>query len=500
MRKLQFFLTLVFCFNSDITHADSFLLDEQQLFTRQKGCYINYLTEKNTSGWYIDTNREECGKDGVLTGYHNITVYNAFSKPIEKLYGYFSNGYWTGDAFLKDIEFNRFSDELGVQKATFAFSDKNEPAGIHYIGQMKTQKTSAGTYPAFHVCSPMRILGVVDDVKKLDDPHFLQRIFNHVEKKVRLMCPTDDKVMLFLSESENPKQEEIAVFVQMNLKNRRHKIIRANELKSVPKPLHIKSEKGKTVSVVVGQKSLDTLKKVQHPELTDTLLETESQIDDLLNEDISENISTPRPVKTQSIKSDKQKLISQNQKSKKISKSEPKSGSSADPVATTETSQEVNSATKAAQDAAAYFNSSGDSYEESTEETFKFPTPQKSYLQPLKKRIANTQLDSETTRVGVKDISASIEPLAHVFLISKVLNAPVLARVAVYIDYMSMDNTGLVSHPIPADIEGQHVSDGWHIIKGYFVAYSQKEAQTPAGLIRIINAEKCTLSICQEKP
>lgn len=493
MRKLGFFLTLICCLNSVVSHAESFLLDEQQLFTRKKGCYINYLTEKNTSGWYIDTNREECGKDGVLTGYHNITVYNAFSKPIEKLYGYFSNGYWTGDAFLKKIEFNRFSDELGVQKATFTFSDDNEPDGVHYIGQMTTQKTSAGTYPAFRVCSPMRILGIVDDIKKLDDPHFLQRIFNHVEKKVRLMCPTDDKVMLFLSKSENPKQEDIAVFVQMNLKNRRHKIIRADELKSVPKPSRIKSEKGKTVSVVVGQKKLDTLKQTTH---ADTPPETETQMDDLVSDDTSENKSASQSKKSHSMKP----ASSDNKpKSKEISKSEPKTENASETPSPTKVAPEMSAEVKAAQDAAAYFNSGGDTYAESSDDTFKVPTPQKSYLQPLKKRIANTQLDNETTRAGVKDISSSIEPLAHVFLLSKVLNAPVLARVAVHVDYMSMDDTGFVSRPIPADIEGQHVSDGWHIIKGYFIAYPQKEAQAPAGLIRIINTEKCTLSICQEK-
>ena len=487
MKQAGLFLTLVLCLYSIPTNAESFLLDEQQLFTRKKGCYIHYLTEKNTNGWYIETNREECDQDGVLTGYHHITVYNAFSKPIEKLYGYFSNGYWTGDAFLKKVEFQRFSDELGVQKATFTLPYQNEQDHVRYMAQMSTQKTSSGTYPAFHVCSPMRILGIVQDVKKLEDPHFLQRIFTHVEKQVRLMCPTDEKVMLFLSASDKPKQEDIAVFVQMNLKNRRHKIIRADELKAVPKPLQIKSEKGKTVSVIVGQKNLSISQPLQES-LSDANETKEIPFEALSVDGISENIQTDSEHTRQSTSQ---------------ATHEPVSEEKIKGVKDTEKSETDNEKSiPAEQRAAAYFKSSGDISDlnkQIDEEKFNIPLPQKSYLQPIKKQKPLYSSDDINFHTGVKDISQSVEPLSHIFLISQVLKMPVLAQAAIRIEQMSMDNTGFISYPLSADIEGAYITEGWYIVKGYFSAYPTKENHTAQGLIRIISTEKCTLPICQEK-
>lgn len=511
MKKFTLLLGLTLSFIGTSAFAESFLLDEQRIYTQNNKCYINYLTEKNTSGWYAETNREECGESGALTGYHNITIYNAFSKPIEKLYGYFSNGYWTGDSFLKQVEFNRFSDELGIQKATFNFSGENKPSGMHYIGQMVTKKTSSGTYPAFRVCSPMRVLGIVDDVKKLDDPHFLQRIFTYVERKVRLMCPMDEQVMLFLSSSDNPKQEEIAVFVRMNLKNRRHKIIRADELRAVPKPLRIKSEKGKTLSVFLGKTK---------PSETTSAKEAEDKIianaelveaDEISSEDIPESAVEILTDTVTEDAPDNETSASDKTDTTEKSANKDNTAKTAQQRATTATQQNktnahskkpLSSAEQAAQDAAAYFNSGGDGEQggnATEDETFRIPRPKKSYLQPLGKKDERGFSDRFQEQFAERDISKTIEPLANVFLISKVLNAPVIARSAVHIDAMHMDNTGYALRPIPTNLEGKYVPEGWHIIKGYYYAYPDGETESGQGVIRIIGAEECTRAICREK-
>lgn len=208
------------------TPAAGYLLDEQIIQTQKKGCKIYYLTEKNIHGWHIETDREECGPDGFLSGYHNITVYNAFSKPVEKIYGYFSNGYWTGDALLTGISFKRFSEDFGIQKATFnIYTDTDN--NISYIGQMTSKKTPGGNYPAFKVCSPFRVLGVLSNPEELKNSHLLHTVFQTVERESRKFCPAEKEVQLFLSDSENPAEEDVFMYVKMDLKTHRHKIVRS---------------------------------------------------------------------------------------------------------------------------------------------------------------------------------------------------------------------------------------------------------------------------------
>ena len=69
-----------------VSQVNAYSLEEQVLETLNKKCKIYYLTEKNTHAWHIETDREECESDKLLRGYHNITVYNAFSKPIETFF------------------------------------------------------------------------------------------------------------------------------------------------------------------------------------------------------------------------------------------------------------------------------------------------------------------------------------------------------------------------------------------------------------------------------
>ncbi len=217
-RNLVFllFLVMFFCWQMPFAHA--FLLEEQQISSKDGTCRMRYLTEKNVKGWFFTTNHLNCPDDGWLDGYHDITIYDAFSRPTEKVYGYFSHGYWTGDAFVDAPFLTRFSEELGIQKATFLLA-KDDLNDMDYIGQMVATKNQNGEYGSFHVCDPFRLLIVTDQIPAFANKKRQQLVYKNIEKHVRSVCPIADKVMLFVSPVIEPKQEDIVFYSEIDLKS-----------------------------------------------------------------------------------------------------------------------------------------------------------------------------------------------------------------------------------------------------------------------------------------
>lgn len=495
----------VFC----ITNAHAYLLEEQILKTPKNKCQIVYLTEKDTRGWYIKTEREECGKDKFLTGYHHITVYNAFKNPVEDLYGYFSNGYWTGNDYIRNVEFKRFSDELGIQKATFSFytDNKNE---IEYIGQMSTQKTNAGTYPAFQVCEPFRVLGVVKDLQILDNPHMLQTIFKTVEKETRRFCPTEKRVMLFLSDTENPQQTDIRLFVKMNLATHRHQIIRPKE-EEIPTPQLIKTETGETVTRIAGSakgKRKEIRKPVVRKEAQKSVQKQDAFLEEEFIEDLPESASNETEVfdaevsETEEFESVAEARLDKEEeyfveneskisvKSKKTAKKQ-----IADSDLTTDTTLST------AEKAALYFNSANHQpvspKQHSVEEEVYIPQ-KKSLLQPLAPVVTET-VDVSVQQAGLIDLSDKKQPLAHMALIAKVLEAPVLVQTAIHTGTMRIDGMGETTEPIRVETQGAYMPTDWYLVKGYFLPYTQSKKEKYAGIIQVLDSQKCTISFCQDK-
>lgn len=510
----------VFC----TTNAHAYLLEEQILKTPKNKCQIIYLTEKDTRGWYIKTEREECGKDKFLTGYHHITVYNAFKHPVENLYGYFSNGYWTGNDYIRNVEFKRSSDELGVQKATFSFytDKKNE---IEYIGQMSTQKTNAGTYPAFQVCEPFRVLGVVKDLQILDNPHILQTIFKTVEQETRRFCPTEKRVMLFLSDTENPQQADIRLFVKMNLTTHRHQIIRPKE-DEIPTPQLIKTETGETVTRIAGSvkgKQKETRKSVVQKktqkqmqkqddfleeEFIEVMPEAETNETEVFDVEVMETEEIENVVESRSDKkTEKIKNAVESRSDKKeehFVENEPKT-----PLKSKKTIKEetpisdltTNTTLSTAEKAALYFNSANHQAiapkQGYTEEEVHLPQ-KKSLLQPLAPAVIET-VDVSVQEAGLIDLSAKKQPLSHMALIAKVLEAPVLVQTAIHTGTMRIDGMGETTEPIRVETQGAYMPTDWYLVKGYFLPYIQTKKEKYVGIIQVLDSQKCTTSFCQDK-
>lgn len=532
MKKLKYILTVCVCCSAySIASADSFLLEEQVIPTVSKKCKIIYLTEKNTRGWRAQTDRDECDESQFLNGYHRITLLNGFGKPVENLYGYFSNGYWTGNAHVKDVIFNRFSDELGVQKATFPiYTDvKNK---IRFIAQMSTQKTTAGTYPEFKVCEPFRILGIVEDFSVLDKPQVLQSIFRTLEQETRRFCPTEKEVMLFFSKSEKPTQNEIKVFVNMDLITHRHKILRAEEEKKelseeiiiIPKPKILRKATEKNVS---EDKYINSQQPISDENLKEQVVDENNEQDITDEEMFSDNISDldltnlsdkkSNPIKEDNVTKDEDKEITekinreidelvQKEKEKNEQQGKKKFNKKAvqiparriipaegKPFVPTEV--KVSPSDKVS----SYFDTTkrAENFSEN-----KVPTAdkKKSYLKPFQPSNNDKQISLNTDTVI--DVSDKNMSLNKIVLLAKTSNLPVMAKTSVHIGSVDPDGTGVIDHPVHLSIEsGAPQNAGWHFVKGYFqtVSDTKNRASQSKGSVILMEFEACENAYCQDK-
>lgn len=223
--KTKFFFSLLLLLGTFVSFANighGAFVEEKEIPTKDGSCSIRYLTNKNVKGWYVDADEISCTEDGWIDGYHDLTLYNAFSKPIEQIYGYFSYGYWTGTTFVKSPFLTSFTEETGDQKATFLLA-RDSTYQLDYIGQMIAKKDSMDSYGSFQVCNPFRLLVVTENIPVFADKKKQRLIFKNIEKQVRSLCPSEEKVMLFLSPVVEPRQEDIVFYAEMDLKNNTQK-------------------------------------------------------------------------------------------------------------------------------------------------------------------------------------------------------------------------------------------------------------------------------------
>ncbi len=505
MRKIFFAFLLTFILTGQ---ANAYLLDEQVLETPNKKCKIYYLTEKNTHAWHIETDREECADDKLLRGYHNITVYNAFSKPVEKLYGYFSAGYWTGDSLLPEIDLKRFSDELGIQKATFpVYSDLDN--NIFYIGQMTSKKTSTGAYPAFKVCAPFRMLGIIADTSRLNNPHFLQTIFQTVEKQTRRFCPAETEVQLYLSDTDNPSPQEVYMYVQLDLKSHHHKITRSPKASRQSLNVHqsmnddldedelyqtlipaIKKAKRKTallralsldidealLSDALGDKNEEKLSETHFAHKNESDIEVPSANRQDLSDKTLPSIKNETNTETSSadvkdVSEEKQQLSSEFAADLKTSSHEK----------TNETYKE--------QSAEAYFDTTVPAISQETKsDQISIPTPQKSYLIPFQPK----QRKKHIVQNGLLDISDEFQPAVHILFLLHLLNIPIKAQTVLHIQHNQAHILKDTVHIFTQK------SNGWYYLRGIFSIQSKKTL-TPVISLKPTELIACQKPFCADK-
>lgn len=451
MKLKAFFLFLLLYIICGFPHsAFSYLLEEQQISTKDGSCKMRYLTEKNVKGWYFVANNTNCPKDGWIDGYHDITIYDAFSQPAERIYGYFSYGYWTGDAFVDAPFLTRFSEELGIQKATFLLA-KDDLNDMDYIGQMIAKKNKNGDYGSFHVCDPFRLLIVTKQIPAFANKKKQQLIFKNVEKHVRSICPVADKVMLFVSPIIEPKQEDIVFYAEIDLK---------------------KHTSESTWQEDALKKSGHYSKTIEIANLNDIISPKEDDLDEL-RKALTKKIDL-LPFKNITEKKHLTTFDDDSKYNKKESIPEPKVETiNAEPVL--KTNHSVTFETLDEEEP----NKKNHLLEQENNELFSFPLPQKNYT--IKEKKVSKPED---------------EPIVHQCILSKIKQASVPVSFIGFVD-SNTNKASFTSKPIPLSIEGKVLKTGWYKITGWLNANIKSPFYR--GSIKVKNIHSCSNSTCEEE-
>lgn len=448
MKVKAFFLFFILFITCSFSYsANAFLLDEQQISSKDGSCRMRYLTEKNVKGWRFAGNQLNCPNDGWLDGYHDITIYDAFSQPTEKIYGYFSYGYWTGDAFVNAPFLTRFAEDLGIQKATFllAKDDLNE---MDYIGQMVATKNQNGDYGSFHVCDPFKLLIVTEQIPAFANKKRQQIIFKNIEKHARTICPAGDKVMLFVSPVIEPKQEDIVFYSEIDLKNHTSKNTwQEDSLKK--SGYYSKTIEVANLEDVISpkEKDLDALREA----LT-------KKIDLLPFKNVTEKKHSTSFSDVSFVEKKEQALMDDVEHIDPVLKIN-------HPVTFEESDEEITPVKDEFK------------YQEKETSLLSFPTPNKNYQHSEKPILKSEEY-----------------PIAHQCVLSKVKKAPVDVAFIGFVDSNS-NKASYTSKPLPLIIQGKVLKKGWYKITGSLDANDQPPFYR--GTVMVKKIQSCKDAQCE---
>ena len=180
-------------------------------------CLYFYPTDKNTSGWYIETSSKEMCQNGVVNKHGQITIYNAFGKPVEQIYGFFNGGYWTGDKELSANIISGYVENADIYKVSFELPSETG-FDVRYLSQMVAQKQKDTSFGAFSFCSPFRVLIQTQDYGLFQDKSLTTEIIDDIARYAKELCPMEHKIQLFASEKERPTQDDIFFYADIDLK------------------------------------------------------------------------------------------------------------------------------------------------------------------------------------------------------------------------------------------------------------------------------------------
>ncbi|MDR2902173.1 MAG: hypothetical protein LBU87_03605 [Lactobacillales bacterium] len=473
MKKSGFFYAVLFLvlgvFCAGIP-ARAFLLDEQVLETEDGKCKIRYLTAKNTQGWSIKVEPYTC-PGGFLHGYADVTVYGPFSKPMEEIFGYFSNGYWTGDQPLDRALGDRSSEEYGVQKATFPLA-KDTASDIQYIGQMTASKRTDGTYDSFKICHPFRMLAITPNDALFKNPHATQIILEDALKQAREICPDETRVLFFASSKQKPQQPDIFFFADMNLETNKTYVKRNTDAR----PTLIEDEPA--LALPASQPTPET--PVAQPPMMQNI-----------------NTSVPGPVSFPSYAEVPYAPVLP-------------SGMQMQPgtiymipqqpfvVASPPILPPVTYMMPAGQITAA---PTAEKEPETTEnmddwEPMDIPSnPENVSTAPVRTSVPKSVLPKQKPAEALLKYDAA----AHLKLLSRVLRQPVYGAAVIHVDAVDFNEAAHADFPLSLKLYGDKVSMGWGIAEGYFLFSEKPAAGKPEGQVRVAAFTSCRNPFCADE-
>ena len=228
---------------------------DEVLITTDRTCAIHFLTHDNTTGWYL-TEVEGACPNGVLEGAGLVTVRNAFGKTVGQLNGFFHQGYWVGHhEVLAPLKTLLLKDE--TEQTLVVDLGKEERLDIKYLGKLTATRRSDNTYGPFSGCRPTQILAVTGQPDLFEDEAVQQELINSAINRAKNLCPDTEWIYFYASQSENPDNQEIVFFADINLESRKIKVRRlpssrrnrdllgdGSQVSAIPQPKEIRRETG----------------------------------------------------------------------------------------------------------------------------------------------------------------------------------------------------------------------------------------------------------------
>lgn len=432
------------------TGAFGYVLDEKVLSTKNGKCSINYLSDKNTSGWFIDVADSGCRDENALNGYYSVVVYNGFAEQVDQLTGYFSEGYFTNDAFVNVPLLARSSAQLGVQKATF-YIEKDMINEIDYIGQMVSYNEKQGGYSPFNVCAPFRVLAVTNNVKAFDNFEEYNPVFENIRKMAGRFCSQTNKTQLFVSAAIEPEPADIVFFAEIDF-----------------------TPDSAKVSVIDNAENMaNGTKKVKYLKLPQTSQQKElAQLRTSLNDRLSqlqEVVPTTSSHELNKYKDEPAFMV--------VGKKDLVDNIYDNPV-----------------ENAPYFDENQEIIDDD------IPAPEMVESVALDTFVkAKNQRDNE--KAQLLDKTDEIVPVSTLLVLSKMKKNPVLGSAIVHVANLGNRTIIDVDEPYLMDIKGGNLSDGWYIIKGYYTSKVEDIVRDLNfyGTVDVVNATRCNEKYCKDK-
>ena len=180
-------------------------LDEHTLFDKAKTYHITLLT-KNPKGTHIVSTPA----DKLSFGRHDVLILDDNDKIIDRLTGYFMDGYYIGTTPLKAKLIKRYSPRKNYQEA-FYFLQSDPVLNVFFIGKM-ISFVKGGEYTNFNICHPFQMVLVTENKALFQNPATLKNLVSVVKSYASTICP--DIQSFVFSASDNPQKYEEDIFFQ----------------------------------------------------------------------------------------------------------------------------------------------------------------------------------------------------------------------------------------------------------------------------------------------
>lgn len=480
MLNYRYYFIFVLLCGLFITTA-SVMAQSPSLYTKDGKCRYYYFTPKNTQSWYIKTTDGLCD-DGIVDGQGAVTVYNAFSQPIEEIYGFFNEGFWTGDMPLSAPVLYQTVETDSTQKVYFQI-----PNDTYYdfqlIGQMSSQKQKDGTYEAFKFCNPFRILLQTEESDLFTDDQKLIEIVDELVKKTRNYCPAEETLYFYASRLERPNPDDVFFFAEVDLRAARITIKRNAPPEKNPSDSLIPNAQNVPLAPYGNGQSYpaDTVGNIPNGGFENNMYgasvqtEASSHISGSQSAENTSGISQNKEMQENSYvqtahSQDAQVYIDSHDsspKSVRANQANNAAGKNADAKKKNNAAQNVNNEKQ-----------TGDNDKDAVVE-----------------HAGKAFTDKHQTSENIS--KQGIDKVPHLLLAGKIMRKPVQGTAIVYISDVS-DNTGRSNKPNPLKLEGKDLTVGWAVISGDFEYQSTSNSGKLRGKVHVNSVAPCQSNQCRD--